>query len=183
MPRSTPKAASSKLWVRCVAVIGVVLITLAWTGFLDAIADLPTGYGAAQSRDQTWLKAHAADWSQFRVGTSHDVLRYVPGYLIFGLLLIGAVVFVRRRVAAGLIAPRDRLPTLVAISTLVIGAAADVVETLLFRRSLTRLIETSGAADVSTLTSITSAMTVIKWAGLGVSYLTLIVLMLLPPGD
>jgi hypothetical protein len=163
------------------ALLGVVLITLAWTGILAAIADIPVGYGAAQSRDETWLKAHADRWSRFRVGTSHDLLRYIPGYLAFGLVLIGVVTIVRRQGASGLTAGRDRLPAVIAVGALIIGAIADVVETVLFRRSLTRLLDTSGAVNVTTLTSITRVMTVVKWAGLAASYLALTVMVLLPP--
>jgi hypothetical protein len=181
MQRWTIGAALSKAWVRCIALIGVVLITLAWTGILAAIADIPVGYGAAQSRDETWLKAHADQWSRFRVGTSRDLLRYIPGYLAFGLVLIGAVVIVRRQGASGLTARHDRVPAVIAVGALVIGAIADVVETLLFRRSLTQLLDTSGAVDVATLTSVTRVMTVVKWAGLAASYLALAVLVLLPP--
>ena len=170
-----------KAWVRCIALLGVVLVTLAWTGILAAIADIPMGYGAAQSRDETWLKAHADQWSRFRVGTSHDLLRYIPGYLAFGLVLIGAVVIVRRRVASGFTTRHDRLPAVIAVGALIIGAIADVVETVLFRRSLTQLLDTSGAVDVTTLTSVTRVMTVLKWAGLAASYLALAVLVLLPP--
>lgn len=174
-------AASSKAWVRCMALLGVVLITLAWTGILAAIADIPVGYGAAQSRDATWLQAHADQWSRFRVGTSRDLLRYIPGYLAFGLVLIGVVAIVRRQGASGLTAERDRLPALIAVGALVIGAIADVVETVLFRRSLTKLLDASGAVDVTTLTSVTRVMTVVKWAGLAASYIALAALMLLPP--
>ena len=181
MPRWTVNVASPKAWVRCIALLGVVLITLAWTGILAAIADIPKGYGAAQSRDETWLTAHADQWSRFRLGTSHDLLRYIPGYLVFGLILIGALAIVRRQGASGLTARRDRLPAVIAVGALVIGAIADVVETVLFRRSLTQLLDTSGAVDVTTLTSVTRVMTVIKWTGLAASYLALSVLVLLPP--
>lgn len=180
MPRWTFNAASSKLWVRCVAAVGAVLLTLAWTGILALIADIPTGYGAAQSRDEPWLAAHPADWSRFRVGTSRDLFRYIPGYFVFGFLLICATVIARRPDGHRWAGRRDRLPVLIAAAALLIGALADVVETVLFRRSLTRLLG-APAADVSTLTSITAAMTVVKWVGLAASYLTLIVLMLLPP--
>ena len=181
MQRWTISVALSKAWVRCIALLGVVLITLAWTGILAVIADIPAGYGAAQSRDGTWLKAHADQWSRFRVGTSRDLLRYIPGYLAFGLVLIGAVVTVRRRGASGLIVRHDRLPAVIAVGALVVGALADVVETWLFRRTLTRLLDSSGAVDVATLTSVTRVMTVVKWAGLAASYLAIALLVLLPP--
>jgi hypothetical protein len=171
--------ASSRLWVRCVAAVGVVLLSLAWTGLLAAIADIPSGYGAAQSRDQIWLEEHSTDWSIFKLGTSRDLSRYIPGYLIFGVLLIVVIVAARRPEAA-IAARGDRVPALIALGTLLVGAVADVVETLLFRRSLTRLLATGGSTDISNLTSLTATMTVIKWVGLAASYVTLIVLIVLP---
>ena len=173
--------ASPKLWVRGLAVGVVVLLTLAWTGILALLSDLPTGYGAAQSRNEKWLKDHAPLWSQFRQGTTHDLLRYVPGYLVFGALLIGAVALARRCDEPGLVARHDRALVLIALAALLIGAAADVVETLLFRHSLTRLIATSGSADVATLTSITWVMTAVKWTALAAFFVVLVAVILRPP--
>jgi hypothetical protein len=177
----TINIASPKLWVRGLAVAGVVLLTLAWTGVLALLSDLPTGYGAAQSRNEKWLKDHAPLWSQFKQGTTHDLLRYVPGYVVFGVLLIGAVAWARRGSESGLVAHHDRALLVIAVAALIIGAAADVVETLLFRHSLTRLIATSGSADVATLTSITWVMTAIKWTGLAAFFVALVVVILRPP--
>jgi hypothetical protein len=176
--------ASPKLWVRGLAVTGVVLLTLAWTGILAWLSDLPQGYGAAQSRNEKWLKDHAPLWSQFRHGTANDLLRYVPGYLVFGIVLIGAVALARRSGEPGLCSRHDRGPVLIALALLVIGAAADVAETLLFRHSLTRLIATSGGADVATLTSITWVMTAVKWTALAGFFVALVVVIVRrPPPD
>jgi hypothetical protein len=181
MPRWTMNIASPKLWVRAIAAGGLVLLTLAWTGILALLSDLPKGYGAAQSRNERWLKDHAFLWSQFRHGTTNDLLRYVPGYLVFGVLLIGAVAWARRGGEEGFSSRHDRVPAFAALALLVIGAVADVVETLLFRQSLTRLIATSGSADVATLTSITWAMTAVKWTALAAFFVVLVVMILRPP--
>ena len=181
LPRWTANVASSKLWVRGLAVLGVVLLTLAWTGALALLSDIPSGYGAAQSRDQPWLKAHAALWSLLRQGTTRDLLRFIPGYLVFGVLLVGCVGLARRGGEPGFSSRDDRGPVLVALAALVIGAVADVVETLLFRHSLTRLIATSGNADVATFTSITWVMTAVKWTALSAFFVALVVVMLRPP--
>jgi hypothetical protein len=170
----TPNVASPKWWPRGLATVGVVALTWVWTIALSALADLPSGYGGAQSKDGPWLKARAGRWSEFLQGTTRDLARYVPGYLLFGVLLIGSVVFARRAGTSGISSRRDRVPALVASSALVIGVAADVVETLLFRHSLTRLIDSSGTADVSTSTSVTLVMTIVKWAALGASLLALV---------
>lgn len=183
MPRWTMNIASPKLWVRGIAVAGVVLLTLAWTGILALLSDLPRGYGAAQSRNEKWLNGHAPLWSQFRHGTTNDLLRYVPGYLVFGVLLIVAVALARRGGEPGLSSRHDRTPVLIALAALIIGAVADVVETLLFRQSLTRLIATSGNADVATLTSITWVMTAVKWTALAAFFVVLVVMILRPPPD
>ena len=181
MPRWTTNVASPKLWVRGLAVAAVVLLTLAWTGILALLSDLPTGYGAAQSRNEKWLKDHASSWSQFRHGATNDLLRYIPGYLVFGVLLIGAVAWARRGRAPGLSSRHDRVPVFTALALLVIGAVADIVETLLFRQSLTRLIATSGSADVETLTSITWVMTAVKWTALAAFFVALVAVILRPP--
>ena len=181
MPRWRMNIASAKLWVRGLAVAGVVLLTLAWTGILALLSDLPTGYGAAQSRNENWLKDHALLWSRFRQGTTNDLVRYVPGYLVFGVLLIGAVALARRGREPGLSSRHDRIPVLIALALLIIGAVADVVETLLFRHSLTRLIATSGSADVATLTSITWVMTAVKFTALAAFFVVLVVVILRPP--
>jgi hypothetical protein len=183
MPRWTPNVASPKWWARGIAAVGVVVLTYLWTQLLSALADLPSDYGAAQSRDEAWLKVHAGQWSEFKQGTARDLLRYIPGYLLFGVLLIGSVVLARRRGASSIWSRRDRVPALVAFTALMIAVIADVVETLLFRQSLTRLIDTSGVADVSTLTSVTLMMTVVKWTALGVSVLSLVVLTLRRPSQ
>lgn len=176
--------ASSKLWVRGLAVLGVVLLTLAWTGVLALLSDIPSGYGAAQSRDQPWLKAHAALWPLLSQGTTRDLLRFIPGYLVFGALLIYGVALARRGGEPGLSSPHDRGLVLIALALLVIGAVADVVETLLFRHSLTRLIDTSGGADVATLTSTTWVMTAVKWTALSAFFVALVVMILRrPPPD
>ncbi len=178
MPRWTMNVASSKAWVRGVAASGVVLLTLAWTGILLWLSDLPSGYGAAQSRNQKWLKDHAALWSLLRQATTRDLLRYVPGYVVFGVLLIAGVALARRGGGTGVSSRHDRRLVVIALALLVIGALADVIETLLFRQSLTRLINTSGLADVETLTSITWVMTAMKWTALSGFFVTLVVLTL-----
>ena len=48
----------------------------------------------------------------------------------------------------------------------VVVAFADVIETLLFRTSLTRLIETDGAARINTLTRTTLVFTWLKVLGI-----------------
>ena len=181
LPRWTANVASSKLWVRGLAVLGVVLLTLAWTGVLALLSDIPPGYGAAQSRDQPWLKAHAPLWSLLRQGTTRDLLRFIPGYLVFGALLIYGVALARRGGEPGLSSRTDRGPVLIALALFGIGAVADVAETLLFRHSLTRLIDTSGGAEVATLTSITWVMTAVKWTALSGFFVALVVVMLRPP--
>ena len=178
MPRWTMNVASSKAWVRGVAASGVVLLTLAWTGILLWLSDLPSGYGAAQSRNQKWLKDHTALWSLLRQGTTRDLLRYVPGYVVFGVLLIGGIAVARRGEETGFSSRRDRSPVVIALALLVVGALADVAETLLFRQSLTRLIDTSGRADVATLTSITWVMTAVKWTALSAFFVAVVVLIL-----
>jgi hypothetical protein len=70
---------------------------------------------------------------------------------------------------------------LIAVALLAIGTTADVIETLLFRQSLTRLLDTSGRADVGTLTSITLAMTVVKWTALLGFLVTLFAMILREP--
>jgi hypothetical protein len=162
-------------------VVGVIVLAFLVTAGLAAISDMPSGYGAAQSRDQTWLDAHAGQWSLLRQGTTRDLVRFIPGYLVFGVVLIGAVALTRRGGEPGLNSGRVRGPALIALCLLVIGAIADVLETLLFRHSLTRLIVSSGRADVGTSTSITLVMTVVKWTALVGFFLTLVAMILRQP--
>lgn len=177
MSRGTINLASRRLWVRALAAAAVVLVILAWTGILAVIADIPSGYGAAQSRDERWLKAHSQDWSRFRLGTSRDLTRYIPGYLVFGLALLAVVVLVRR---AATVERRDRIAAAVVAATLIVGALADVIETLLFRHSLSRLLATAGKARIAGITSVTAAMTAVKFIGLAGFVVTLIAFVLLP---
>lgn len=181
MRRWIPNLASTKLWVRAGAAAGLVLLILAWTGILAALADIPSGYGAAQSRDEAWLKAHPSDWARFRLGTSRDLFRYIPGYFIFGVVLLASVAIARRATTDR----RDRMVTLVVGALLLVGAVADVIETLLFRHSLNRLLATAGAAHISTVTSVTAAMTATKFVGLAGFVVALVgyVLMPAPPGE
>jgi hypothetical protein len=171
---------SPRLWIRAVAAAAIVVIIQLWLVVVGLFADIPPAYGAAQSRDAKWLAQHADRWAEFKTGTAHDLTRYIPGYAVFAFCLFAVVAAARR----GDGPHWSRLDGIASTSTaalLATGTVADVAETVLFRRSLSRLLGTSGTADVSTLTSITAVFTVIKWTGLIAGMAGIAAMVLVPP--
>jgi hypothetical protein len=147
-------------WQR-LAVTGLLLallVLLLWV-FGRAIG-LPDGYGSAQSLRASDLAARD-DWHDLRRGATLDIVVFVPAYVAAATGLAWIVTAsARRRVLA----------------PLVFGAVADLVETLLFRRSLSRLIGGATADDIETLANATRVATVLKYGGILVAGIALVVI-------
>jgi hypothetical protein len=155
---------SSSRGVRFVSLAGLVAATF---GFLTALgkALFPEGgYGAAQSYGACRLEGLRDDWATFVRGTGRDLFVFIPVYF---LLFLG-IVFVTRRAAPSDHGQRgwpERLASDRLAVGLAIGAAAtDVVETVLFRRTLHELQAGRACSTLTTATDVTAGFTVAKFA-------------------
>lgn len=149
-------------WQRLAATCALVLVLVVALTAVGRAIGMPDGYGAAQSLRAPDL-ALRDDWNDLRRGATLDIFVIVPAYVVggIGLAWLVAAATVKRVV---LLAP------------LGIGAIADLVETLLFRRSLSRLIGGATAGDIETLANATRIATVFKFGGILLSAVGLFVI-------
>lgn len=136
------------------AVFTVLGGALILTG-VSRILGFPSGYASAQSSTAGELAARS-DWSALRRATSRDLFVFIPAYLLVG---VGATWWLIR----------ERLHRQVIAGLLALGAVADVVETALFRGSLSELIDGATASEIVTSTSITRVASTIKLLALGLA--------------
>lgn len=150
-------------WRRLLGVLALLLLVLLVLGAWALGIGLGDGYGGAQS----WRAARLAELADDRLRTLRrlalrDLALYIPAYLVVGAVVAVLVVRAARRQA-------------IVLALLVAGALADLVETLLFRRSLTRLLAGAAPELVDRTTKITAVFTGVKWVAL-VAALALVVL-------
>ena len=159
---------SRRLGVRIAWLVGVLGASVLVLWLNDKLSNLPPGYGNKQYKSASELLKLRDEWTALRRGTTRDLAIYIPIYIGWGLAVAGMVG------AAGLTkggsarrgwARLVRSPRAIAGAYLVAGLT-DVIETLLFRTSLSRLIDTDGAARIDTLTRTTLVFTVLKFLAL-----------------
>lgn len=141
-------------WKRLLAALALLVLMLLVLGAAALAIGLGDGYGNAQA----WRAAKLAEQTPERLRTfrrqaMRDIVLYVPIYLVAGVAYAALVVKGRRRqpIVLGLLAA---------------GGVADWIETVLFRRSLTRLIEGASIDAVDRGTQITAVFTGLKLASL-----------------
>ncbi len=157
-------------WVRLMGLIGLLLATALVMDFAGRVSHLSYGYGKTQDDSASQLALLTQErLIELRAATIRDIFRYVPFYLVSGLALAGMVAATRSADEADARHWWGRLakaPRTIAIAV-VAAAVADVIETVLFRTSLTRLIDGGGEDSVELLTRITAPFTRFKFAALG----------------
>ncbi|MGI8807185.1 MAG: hypothetical protein ACR2KK_04990 [Acidimicrobiales bacterium] len=138
-----------------VALSAVVLLVVAW------MIGFPKGFNEAQSASGRWLETRPDQWRVWRRTATRDLLLFVPAYVGLGT---AAICWATAR------RPFATWPS----RLLVLGGIADIVETLLFRRTLDRLIDGATGAELSTVTGVTSFVSGLKLMFLGLAVAGLI---------
>ena len=126
----------------------LVVLIATILGLTSILADLDTGYGSARSRSSQWLADHSDSLSEWHRGTFRDLTVFIPTYVVVS-------------VASCIIAVRSWH---LSVSLLVIGGAADIAETVLFRRTLTSLRAGTPSAQLAERASTTAFLSGAKWA-------------------
>jgi hypothetical protein len=147
-------AAIEPWWKRLLAALALLALTLLVLGSAALAVGLGDGYGNAQA----WRAAKLAEQAPERLRTFRrqalrDIVLYVPIYLAAGVGYAALVVKGRRR-------------RQIVLSLLAVGGVADLIETVLFRRTLTRLLDGASIGAVDRGTQITALFTGLKFAGL-----------------
>lgn len=132
------------------AVFGLVGVAVAVVAAVGAAVGFPPGYNGAQSASAGWLADRPARWAGWRDAATRDLVVFVPAYVAVGVAVLAWAMPTR--------AWRAR-----SIAALAAAGLADVVETVLFRGTLDRLLAGSAAADLATRTRVTQAATVVKY--------------------
>lgn len=138
-------------WVRAGWLAGVLLASALVLWLAAVVSDLPPGYGPKQYASAAELARRPTEWDALRRGTVRDISRYVPVYLVWGVAVAATVGAAKSKKAGGMIA-----------GAVAATAAADVVETVLFRSSLTRLIDSNGTRAIGSLVRATQVFTTLK---------------------
>lgn len=141
-------------WKRLLAALALLVLMLMVLGAAALAIGLGDGYGNAQA----WRAAKLAEQPTERLRTFRrqaldDIVLYVPIYLAAGVGYAALVVKGRRRQQ-------------IVLALLAGGGVADWIETVLFRRSLTRLINGASVDAVDRGTQVTAVFTGLKFAGL-----------------
>lgn len=130
----------SPSFIRRIVALGVLLFAataVIWG--VGKIADLPNGYNGSQSDAACDLATDPATWSDLVDGTTRDLAIFIPSYLVVCLAAVAITSRkprgdrFRRAFDGG--AQSDGIAGLLA---LMLGLA-DIIETVLFRRTLERL--------------------------------------------
>jgi lysophospholipase L1-like esterase len=175
-------------WVVAGGVLAAMVVFL--SVILPAAAGVSGGYGAAQSKSGDALRALGQQrWRSYFVTTSHDLAWYIPAYLLVGVAVIVLVAWRQSRSSATAQPPAtyetfDGLPPRAwwALGLVTLAAIADVVETVLFRLSLGRLVEHGPDAHLGVLPLVTRLMTVLKFgSGLAAAVLVVVLIVFRSP--
>ena len=155
------------------------------------LSDLPDGYGGKQDDSASELASLSKDqpeeqlkeWSTLRAATARDIFIYVPIYLVWGLALAAIVAAAKSKEesSAGQWWVRIvKAPRTIAIAVIV-TAVTDLIETALFRTSLTRLVDGGGAASIELLTRVTAPLTRLKYVAGAAAFVLLVIQVLASP--
>ena len=152
------QAGRSRLFVGLV----LILILAGGTAVLQAVSGIPTAYGNAQFGSASALAAEDSfpPLTDLAEGAEADLNRFIPGYTLLGAvaLLVAFVLRGRRH---------DDIPLLTKICLLLaVGVAADVIETVLFRSTVTSLIDGTDPTELADQVLFTRVAFVAKFAGL-----------------
>src|SRR5262249_38832130 len=137
-----PKRALLRLAWAGLALLALVAIL----GLIGKLAGLPHGYGGAQDATEAALKAMGnKSWKELRAGTGVDLFCFIPIYVLLGSL---AACWLVPGVARddGPAWKRVLTSRWVIVGFLALAGVADIVETLLFRSSLARLLKDADAS-------------------------------------
>lgn len=155
--------------VRAAWFVGLIIATFLVVLLAGMVSAFPTDYAWKQDDSASALRRlSAGEWRALRRATLRDMFVFVPIYLLWGLTVAGLVRAARStdqvtphpwwvRIAK---APRTLVCAVLGL------ALADLAETVLFRRSLTRLTNTMGAGSVDSLTRATQTFTGLKFVAL-----------------
>ena len=171
---------SRRLMVRFAALVALLLATaiVLWVG--GKLSGLPAGYGNTQNDSASQLlQRSAGEWSTLRRGSAKDLLIFIPIYVLWGLGVTALIRATPRRTWQGW--ARVVLSPVTLAGAVIALAVADVTETVLFRASLTRLIDTNGGAEIDGLTDATQAFFWLKFAAAPTALGLLAVQVLAPP--
>lgn len=145
---------------RLVALLVLLAASAGVLGVLAGLADFPPDFNDAQSASANELLRHPDRWSAWSDTATRDLVLFIPGYVLWGVAAIAWATWPRRL-------------TYGSCGFMLAAGAVDVVETVLFRRTLDRLMQGATESQVSTLTSVTGVATTVKWtcAGLAIGLL------------
>lgn len=152
---------------RVAALIVLIAATVAVLRLLARLIDFPPDFNGAQSAPAEELLGHHERWSTWRATATRDLVLFIPAYVAWG---VSAIAWATWR----------RLLSTPACGFMLAVGAADVIETVLFRRTLDRLLHGATEDQVSTLTSVTAVATKTKLTCAGVAIALLIAGVLLP---
>jgi len=144
--------------------VGLVLILLlaGGTAVLQAVSGIPMAYGNAQFGSASALAAEDTfpTLTDLADGAEADLKRFIPGYTLLGILALLVTYVLRGR-------QRSDGRALAKISLLLaVGVVADVIETILFRSTVTSLIDGTDATELADQVLFTRVAFVVKFAGL-----------------
>lgn len=136
---------------RLIALLALIGASAAVLAALARLVDFPPDFNGAQSAPARELLQHPDRWQDWHDTAGRDLIPFIPGYTAWGTAAIAWAAWRRPlcRSSCGL---------------LVTAGAVDAVETLLFRRTLGRLMEGATESQLSRMTSVTAVATRLKWA-------------------
>lgn len=152
---------------RLVALLVLVAASAGVLHMLAGLTDFPPDYNDAQSASANELLRHRDRWSTWSDTAKRDLLPFIPAYLLWGVAAIAWATW------------RRPLCSLSCGFMLAVGTV-DIVETVLFRRTLDRLMHGATESQVSTLTSVTAVATKVKLTCAALAIVLLIASVLLP---
>ena len=179
-------------WVRLGGLVGLTLATVFVLGPLDGrLSNLPDGYGAKQDDSASELASLAQgqpeeqlnEWRTLRAATARDIFIFMPVYLVWGLALAAIVAAAKSKEESSARHWWVRIvkaPRTIAIA-IIVAAVTDLIETVLFRTSLTRLVDGGGADSIELLTRVTALFTRLKFVAGCAAFLLLVIQVLASP--
>ena len=153
---------------RLVALLVLLAASAGVLRMLARLIDFPPDFNDAQSASANELLRHPDRWSIWSKTAKRDLVLFIPAYVSWGVTAIAWATW-RRPLSSW------------SCGFMLAGGAVDVVETVLFRRTLDRLMHGASESQLSTLTSVTATATKVKWACAALAIVLLIAGVLLPP--
>ena len=136
---------------RLVAFLTLLGASAAVLGALAELVDFPPDFNGAQSATARELVQQPDRWEDWHDTAGRDLIPFIPGYTAWGTAAIAWAAWRRplSRMSAGF---------------MFTAGVVDAVETLLFRRTLGRLMDGATESQISTMTTVTAGATRLKWA-------------------